>query len=84
MNDPRRGVDDNAFYASMLLYGNGAEQPGVVLLNSWQARNNAICARLVQLAKPDDRIVVVYGSWAFLSAAAMRARDAGVQAGGGE
>ena len=46
----------------MLLYGNGAEQPGVVLLNSWQARNNAICARLVQLAKPDDRIVVVYGS----------------------
>ncbi len=63
MNDPRRIADDNSkFYRSMLLYGAGTEQPGAALLSAWQARNNAICARLVQLAKPDDRIVVVYGS----------------------
>jgi Family of unknown function (DUF5694) len=63
MNEPRRIADDNSkFYRSMLLYGAGAEQPGAALLSAWQARNNAICARLVQLAKPDDRIVVVYGS----------------------
>src|SRR6185295_7596742 len=63
MNEPRRIADDNSkFYRSMLLYGAGTEQPGAALLSAWQARNNAICARLVQLAKPDDRIVVVYGS----------------------
>jgi hypothetical protein len=63
MNEPKRIADDNSkFYRSMLLYGAGTEQPGAALLSAWQARNNAICARLVQLAKPDDRIVVVYGS----------------------
>jgi hypothetical protein len=63
MNDPKRIADDNSkFYRSMLLYGAGTEQPGAALLSAWQARNNAICARLVQLAKPNDRIVVVYGS----------------------
>ena len=63
MNEPRRIADDNStFYRSMLLYGAGTEQPGATLLSTWQARNNAICARLVQLAKPDDRIVVVYGA----------------------
>lgn len=63
MNEPRRIADDNnKFYRSMLLYGAGTEQPGAALLSAWQARNNAICARLVQLAKSDDRIVVVYGS----------------------
>jgi len=63
MNDPRRIADDNSkFYRSMLLYGAGTEQPGAALLSAWQARNNAICARLVQWGKPEDRIVVVYGS----------------------
>jgi hypothetical protein len=62
MNEPARIADGNAFYQSMLLFGAGGEQPGVALLDAWQARNNAICARLVQLAKKDDRVVVVYGS----------------------
>jgi hypothetical protein len=62
MNDPKRVAEGNTFYATMLEYGSGNDQPGAALLSAWQARNNAICARLVQLAEPNDRIVVLYGS----------------------
>ena len=62
MNDPKRIAEGQAFYASMLFFGTGNEQPGVALLSAWQTRNDAICARIVQLAKPDDHVVVVYGS----------------------
>lgn len=62
MNDPKRIAEGNAFYSTMLLYGDGNEQPGAALLTAWQGRNNAICARLMQLAQPEDRIVVLYGS----------------------
>ena len=62
MNDPKRIVEGNAFYSSLLEYGAGNDQPGAALLTAWQSRNNQICARLVQLAAPDDRIVVLYGS----------------------
>jgi len=62
MNEPARIAEGNGFYQAMLLFGAGSDQPGLALLDAWQARNNAICARLVQLAKRDDRIVVVYGS----------------------
>jgi hypothetical protein len=62
LNDPKRIVDGNAFYSTLLLYGAGNEQPGAALLTAWESRNNQICARLMQLAQPDDRIVVLYGS----------------------
>ena len=62
LNEPRQIIADNAFYARMLEYGEGNNQPGATLLSAWQARNNSICARLVQLATPQDRIIVVYGS----------------------
>ncbi|MDR3389337.1 MAG: DUF5694 domain-containing protein [Rudaea sp.] len=62
MNDPQRIAEGNEFYRSMLLFGAGIEQPGAALLDAWQARNNAICARLIQLARPADRVVVVYGA----------------------
>ena len=62
MNEPTRIVEGNAFYSSLLEYGAGNDQPGAALLTAWQSRNNQICARLVQLAAPDDRIVVLYGS----------------------
>jgi hypothetical protein len=62
LNDPARIAQGNEFYRALLQFGDGAEQPGAALLDAWQARNNAICARLVQKAKKDDRIVVVYGS----------------------
>mgnify|MGYP001294787598 CR=1 FL=1 len=45
-----------------LSHGAGTAQPGAHLVASWTARNIQICARLVQLARPGDRIVVVYGA----------------------
>jgi len=62
LNEPKRIVDGNAFYSALLEYGAGNDQPGAALLTAWESRNNQICARLVQLAAADDRIVVLYGS----------------------
>lgn len=62
LNDPRRIVDGHAFYRELLLIGAGTEQPGVDLLTAWYQRNFAICANLLQQARPGDRIVVFYGA----------------------
>jgi hypothetical protein len=62
LNDPVRIKRDNAFYRGMLRVGGGANQPGADLLSAWYKRNAYICANIVQLAKPGDRIVVFYGS----------------------
>lgn len=62
LNAPARIVGDNGFYRQMLLVGAGGQQPGVDLLTAWYRRNFAICANLLQLAKPGDRVVVFYGS----------------------
>jgi hypothetical protein len=62
LNDPHRLKDDNAFYRAMLRIGGGAEQPGADLLTQWYRRNFLICANLIQISKPGDRVVVFYGS----------------------
>ena len=62
LNDPQRLKDDNAFYRDTLKVGGGKDQPGADLLTAWYRRNFLICASLVQLAKPGDRMVVFYGS----------------------
>ncbi|MBL8773078.1 MAG: hypothetical protein JNK30_16975 [Phenylobacterium sp.] len=62
LNDPVRIARDNAFYRAMARVGGGTEQPGVDLLTAWYRRNFAICANLVQAAKPGDRVVVFYGA----------------------
>jgi len=62
MNDPARVSRSNAFYRTMLKIGSGTDQPGADLLTAWYRRNFLICANLVQLSRPGDRIVVFYGS----------------------
>ena len=62
MNEPAHIREDHAWYMRTLSYGAGKDQPGARLVGSWTARNIEICARLVQLAKPGDRIVVLYGA----------------------
>lgn len=62
LNDPARLESDNGFYRTTLKIGGGADQPGVALLTAWYHRNFLICANLIQLARPGDRIVVFYGS----------------------
>jgi hypothetical protein len=62
LNDPVRLKGDNAFYRDLLKIGGGKDQPGADLLTAWYRRNFLICANLIQLAKPGDRMVVFYGS----------------------
>jgi hypothetical protein len=61
LNDPVRLKGDNAFYRDLLKIGGGKDQPGADLLTAWYRRNFLICANLIQLAKPGDRMVVFYG-----------------------
>jgi uncharacterized protein DUF5694 len=62
INDPARIARGHGFYRAMAGYGGGTEQPGVDLLTAWYKRNFVLCARLVQQAKPGDRVVVMFGS----------------------
>ena len=62
LNEPARIAADHAWYVQALGYGQGAAQPGADLLAAWTARNLQICARLLQITQPGDRILVVYGS----------------------
>jgi hypothetical protein len=62
LNSNARLKLDNSWYRDVLKIGSGSEQPGVDLLSAWYRRNFAICANLVQVAKPGDRIIVFYGS----------------------
>lgn len=62
LNDPAKVEGSNRFYRSMLRIGAGSDQPGADLLASWYHRNFLICANLLQLAQPGDRIVVFYGA----------------------
>ncbi len=61
-NTPERVASDQAFYARMMAFGSGDDQPGAVLNGRWYTRNAMIFARLMQVARPGDRIVVVYGA----------------------
>ncbi|MCA1827127.1 MAG: DUF5694 domain-containing protein [Myxococcales bacterium] len=62
LNDPERIRNGNAFYRTVLRLGAGTDQPGADLLTAWYRRNFLICANLIQLSKPGDRIAVFYGS----------------------
>ncbi len=62
INAPDRVLRDQGFYARLMSFGAGDDQPGAVLNARWYARNAQIFARLLQIARPGDRIVVVYGS----------------------
>jgi Family of unknown function (DUF5694) len=62
LNDPALIARGNNFYRQALRIGSGTTQPGADLLTAWYRRNFLICANLIQLAKPGDRIVVFYGS----------------------
>ena len=61
MNQPAAIARNHSFYPTLLLMGEDTEQPGAALVSAWYTRNLAICARLMQTAKPGDRIAVFYG-----------------------
>jgi len=61
LNEPARIEENRAFYDGMRQFSDAVEHPGPALADAWEARNAAICARLVRLVKARDRVVVVYG-----------------------
>jgi hypothetical protein len=61
MNKPAALAHNWSFYPALLSFGSGDDQPGAALLSAWAARNNAICARIVQALKPGEHAVVFFG-----------------------
>ncbi|MEQ1783783.1 MAG: DUF5694 domain-containing protein [Hyphomonadaceae bacterium] len=52
----------NGFYMNIMKFGGGADQPGAILNGRWYTRNAVIFSKLLQVAKPGDRIIVIYGA----------------------
>lgn len=65
MNDPKQLAAHPAglgFHYRLLGFGAGRDLPGAVLNARWYERNAKIFAKLMQAARPGDRIVVVFGA----------------------
>jgi hypothetical protein len=62
LNDPTRIAKDQTAYTALLAFGQGKEWPGAELNAGWYLRNAKIHAKLMKIAKPGDRIVVLYGA----------------------
>ncbi len=61
-NDPSTPMGGQDSYYSLLRLGDGNEQPGADLNAMWYLRNARIFAKLINVAKPGDRVLVVYGA----------------------
>lgn len=61
-NLPERAARDQGWYYGVLNYGDTERQPGAELNAYWYMRNAKIFAKLMTVAKPGDRILVVYGA----------------------
>jgi hypothetical protein len=63
MNEPKRIESDHSdFYYALLRLADTQTQPGADLNGGWYLRNAKIFAKLTQIAKPGDRVVVMFGS----------------------
>jgi hypothetical protein len=58
----RQQLADPAFYFALLPLDVGEDQPGAELLGYWFMRNAKIVARLADVVRPGDRVVVLYGA----------------------
>ena len=61
-NDPSTPAGGQDIYYSMLGFGRGGDQPGAELNAMWYLRNAKIFAKLIDVARPGDRVLVVYGA----------------------
>lgn len=50
------------YYGGLLRFGAGRDLPGADVLGRWYTRNAKIFGKLMQVAKPGDRVLVVYGA----------------------
>jgi hypothetical protein len=60
-NDPADVLNNIDSYYGMLPIGDGDTQTGADLNAGWYLRNAKIFGKLMQVAKPGDRVLVVYG-----------------------
>lgn len=61
-NDALTVEREQGIYYEMLALGDAAQQPGADLNAMWYLRNAKIFAKLQLVAKPGDRVLVIYGS----------------------
>lgn len=61
-NGPGSAFSDIGPYYDMLRVGDTERQPGAELNAMWYLRNAKIFAKLMKVAEPGDRILVVYGA----------------------
>jgi hypothetical protein len=62
LNTPEYVVLGQGVYAGLMTFGDGADRPGPYLNGRWYTRNAIIFANLMKVARPGDRIVVIYGA----------------------
>ena len=62
LNDPSAIVRNQSHYISALGLGRGNDWAGAELNAAWYLRNAKIHAKLMKIAQPGDRIVVLYGA----------------------
>ena len=62
MNRPEQAEQDQRWYYGVFRYGDTDKQPGAELNAYWYMRNAKIFGKLMTVAKPGDRILVVYGA----------------------
>lgn len=62
MNRPEQTEQDQRWYYGVLHYGDTDKQPGAELNAYWYMRNAKIFGKLMTVAKPGDRIMLVYGA----------------------
>jgi hypothetical protein len=62
LNRPEQTREDQKFYYTVLGLGDTEAQPGADLNAFWYLRNAKIFAKLMTVARPGDRILVVYGA----------------------
>jgi hypothetical protein len=62
MNRPERADRDQSWYYGVLSFGDTDKQPGAELNAYWYMRNAKIFGKLMTVATPGDRVLVVYGA----------------------
>jgi hypothetical protein len=62
MNDPAQLRDEDESYYDLLRIGDHHSHPGAELNAYWYMRNAKIFAKLMTVAHPGDRIIVIFGS----------------------
>jgi hypothetical protein len=62
LNHPDYILDNHLTHRMVLLMGEGDEQPGADYWAGWNRRNILICAKIIQAARPGDRLAVFFGA----------------------